>query len=62
MGACELATEFAIKMSEAHSIEELDRIAGEVKVFLKDLMGWEDWLRDEYRSNRYRIGNISESK
>lgn len=47
---CAMATVYADRLSKCKSVEELKHIGGEIKADLKSLVGWEDWLRDCYRS------------
>lgn len=46
MNPCDLATNFAVRLMAARDLTELASISSEVRARLRDLTGWEDWLRD----------------
>ena len=50
MNACDLATDFAVRLMAARDLTELASISSEVRARLRDLTGWEDWLRDIWTS------------
>jgi len=56
---CSIATRFAEKLSKCGTIVELERIGAEIKASLKEVEGWEDWLRSWYAS---RFITLSEPK
>ena len=47
---CRLATKYADRLSKCKTVEELKHIGAEIKADLKNLVGWEQWLRDCYIS------------
>jgi hypothetical protein len=50
MNPCNLATDFAVRLMKARDLPELASISSEVRARLRDLTGWEDWLRDIWTS------------
>ena len=50
MNPCDLATDFAVRLMAARDLTELASISSEVRARLRDLTGWEDWLRDIWTS------------
>ena len=48
--ACSEATLYADRMYKCKTIVELRAIGAEIKANLKDVVGWEEWLRDCYVS------------
>ena len=48
--ACSEATMYADRISKCKTIAELETIGQEIKANLKDVVGWEQWLRDIYFS------------
>jgi len=50
MDACILAAQYADSMHKARNELELLSIARKIKADLKNLSGFEDWLRSEWRS------------
>ena len=47
---CRLATSYADRLSKCKTVEELKHVGLDIKTDLKNLAGYEDWLRDWYRS------------
>lgn len=47
---CRLATNYAERLSKCKTVEELKHVGLDIKTDLKNLSGYEDWLRDWYRS------------
>jgi hypothetical protein len=52
---CKVASLYAERMMSARNLTELALISKEVKANLVSLVGWEDWLRDCWRSARDTI-------
>ena len=54
---CKLATEYAVALSKASSMEELKEIGQDIKIDKPNLVGWVDWLRDQYESCEKTLTN-----
>jgi hypothetical protein len=54
---CRLATEYAVFLSRARSVEELKEIGIRIRADLSSLVGWTDWLRDWYESCEKTLTN-----
>ena len=54
---CKLATEYAVLLSRALSVEELRDIAEKIRLDKSNLVGWVDWLRDWYESCEKTLTN-----
>ena len=47
---CSIATDYAVSISKCQTIAELEAIGQVIKANLKDVVGYEEWLRDIYFS------------
>jgi hypothetical protein len=47
---CSIATDYAVRISKCTTKPELEAIGQEIKANLKQVVGFEGWLRDFYES------------
>ena len=55
---CNIATEYAERMSTARTVIELKAIGQEIKTNITNIIGWEQWLRDWYSSRLHDLKTI----
>ena len=55
MGACEIATEYAVRISKTATMDELKRLGDEIKLNIKSVEGWDEWLRLFWESHATQL-------
>lgn len=56
---CSKATKYAERMSKCATIVELRAIGDEIKANLRDVVGWEEWLRDMFVSKATDLNTLN---